>query len=201
MKTLASDLKIGICGLGRAGKDTAAEYLASITPLVYTAGTSYWARHIVFRSLPWWKRLWYWNADRCWRIHRHKDRGYWAKKIGEYNQEDPVQLYRDCLTEQNFLTGVRWKHEFKALQRAKLCDLWIWIERPGCVDPTCEIQPWDCDIIVQNNGTLEEFKARLNDLKELLLARDDTKRIVQELDQWTRAERLGLDVPLAGMGI
>lgn len=155
--SLASNLKIGIIGPGRCGKDTAAEFLAKITPMLYTAGTSYWARHIVYRSLPWYKRLWYWNADRCWRLHRHKARQYWADKIGEYNRDDPVQLYSDCLGEQNFLTGVRWRHEFEAIKKAGLCDLWVWIERPGCVDPTCELTAEDADIVINNTGTLTDF--------------------------------------------
>jgi len=134
----------------------------------YTAGTSYWARDIVFDSLPWWKRLWYWNSDRCWRKHRRNNRQYWANKIGEYNQGDPVRLYRDCLQNQNFLTGIRLRHEFEALKRAKLCDLWIWIDRPGCVDPTCEITAKDCNLTLKNHGSLRKFHKTLDRFAETL---------------------------------
>lgn len=165
-------MKIGICGLGRSGKDTAAEFLASITGLKYTAGTSWWARHLVF---DWFCKCdenlgsgpTYMDADECWR-DRHRFRNQWAKIIGEYNANDPVRLYRDCIAEQNFLTGVRWQHEFNAIKAAGLCDLWVYIERPGCVDSTCEIKPEDCDVTIHNHGTLDEFHGKLRRFASIL---------------------------------
>lgn len=154
-------MKIGICGHGRAGKDTAAEWLAKHTGLRYVAGTSYWARHLVFERM---SGYGYDNADECWQ-DRHNYRKIWAKIIGEYNRRDPVQLYRDCLAEQDLLTGVRWLHEFKAIKESGLCDVWMFVHRPGIpVDPTCEITADDCDIAIRNDGTLDEFHEKLRRL-------------------------------------
>lgn len=153
-------MKIGICGHGRAGKDTAAIELAKHTPLRYAAGTSYWARHIVFdymkaRGYP------YTDAHECW-MDRHKYRELWAARIGEYNKHDPVQLYRDCLKDQDILTGVRWRHEQKACRAAGLVDLWIWIERPNFYfDPTIEFTAADCDVTILNDGTEAEYLEKL----------------------------------------
>ena len=161
MKTITSNLKLGICGWGRAGKDTAAEHLALVTPLVYTAGTSYWARFLVFDHYQKTHPGRYANPDECWH-DRHNNRDEWAEIIGQYNRDDPVKLYRDCLEEQNFLTGVRWLHEQRALKQADLCDLWIWIENKRVKrDQTCQITAEDCDITILNNSTPEDFRRRL----------------------------------------
>jgi hypothetical protein len=160
-------MKLAICGPGRAGKDTAAEFLATISPLRYTAGTSYWARHLVF---DWMQRdgfPQYADAHACW-LDRHNHRQLWAEIIGQYNANDPVKLYRDCLADQDLLTGIRWRHEQSACKGAGLCDLWIWIDRPGCDDPTCQVRAEDCDITILNHGTLEEFHERLRRFASIL---------------------------------
>ncbi len=154
-------MKIAICGPGRSGKDVAADYLAEITPLRYKAGTSYWARHLVF---DWMTAAGYGyaDADDCWN-DRHAHRQLWAQIIGEYNAKDPVQLYRDCLQDQDILTGLRWRHEMLVCRAAKLVDLWAWIHRPGvCHDPTMEYEAKDCDVVIANDGTLEQFYAKLD---------------------------------------
>lgn len=153
-------MKIGICGHGRSGKDTAAEQLAIHTPMRYVAGTSYWARHLVYASISDHGQT-YENAEKCWQ-DRHNHRQVWADIIGEYNRADPVKLYRDCLQDQEFLTGVRWLHEQRAIKDANLVDLWVWIENPRVpVDPTCQITKEDCDIVILNCVGLVQYKDRL----------------------------------------
>lgn len=148
-------MKLAISGPGRCGKDCAAEWLGANTSLRYVAGTSYWARHLVFEQLNN-----YADADECWR-DRHNHRVTWAAIIGEYNRDDPAKLYRDCLREQDILTGVRWRREMQAVNAAGLVDLWIWVERPGiATDPTMEFGAAECDLIVPNAGTLGEYLGR-----------------------------------------
>lgn len=155
-------MKIAISGPGRCGKDTAAEHLATITPLRYVAGTSYWARRLVYEEMKWLGHD-YADANACW-LDRHRHRMLWAAIIGEYNAADPVKLYRDCLADQDILTGIRHDNERQAIKAAGLVSLWIWIERPGCVDPTMQYTAADCDLVVANDGTLAEFHERLRDV-------------------------------------
>lgn len=159
-------MKIGIAGPGESGKDTAAEFLAFITHTKYTAGTSRWARHLVYERMTEAGHV-YADADACWNDRRNH-RSLWAAIIGEYNHHDPVSLYRDCLAEQNYLTGIRFLHEFRAIQRAGLCDLWIYVDRQGCNDSTCEIRPEHCDFTIHNYGTMEEFHGKLRRLAACL---------------------------------
>jgi hypothetical protein len=153
-------MKIGIVGPGRSGKDTAAEFLRDEFGLRYTHGTSKWAASIVWASMTQHGYCRYDTADEAWE-DRHNHRALWAKIIGRYNEADPTRLYRDCIANQDVLTGLRWRSEFLACRAAKLVDCWLWIDRPGCLDPTCEITAADCDFTIRNDGTLDLFRERL----------------------------------------
>jgi hypothetical protein len=160
-------VKIGICGYGRSGKDTAAEVLSRLLKLPYKAGTSYYARHLVFDRMKW-KGFQYEDANACWN-DRHNHRKLWADLIGEYNRDDPARLYRDCLEGQNFLTGIRWKNEFQACNAAGLVDFWIWIENRNVPrDATCQVTMDDCDFAIPNSRSLEEYLVRLEKLSRIL---------------------------------
>jgi len=152
-------MKIGICGPGRAGKDTAAEFLRDEFGLRYTHGTSLWAATIVWAEMTKTGHG-YDTVAECFE-DRHNHRTLWARIIGKHNAADPVRMYRDCLQAQDLLTGIRWKNEFDACRAAGLCDAWIYISRPGTSDPTCEITAADCDYVIRNHGTLDEFHGEL----------------------------------------
>lgn len=153
-------MKIAICGLGRAGKDTAAEYLRDEFGLRYTHGTSRWAAMIVWVEMT--KRnINYDTVQECFE-DRHNHRELWAKIIGRHNAADPCRMYRECLEHQDILVGLRWRSEFLACKAAKLWDVSLYVTRPGCIDPTCEVLPGDCDYVIRNDGTLAQFHAKLS---------------------------------------
>ena len=156
-------MKIGICGPGMAGKDTVATELASILGLRYFAGTSKWAAQLVFERIG----RFYRSVEDCWNDRRNH-REEWARIIGEYNSKDPVALYRDCLKDQDFLTGIRWKHEFRACAAEGLVDLWIYVSREGCKDSTCQVTPQDCDLTIVNDGTLGDLNWKLGTIGSIL---------------------------------
>ena len=151
--------KIGIVGHGDHGKDEFANRLAKASGLRYIAGTSVYAAEFV-----WWmlRRRFeyaraYPNATACW-ADRRNHREDWARAIGEYNQDDPVRLYRDCLSFQDMLTGVRWRHEFEPCKEAGIVDLWVWVFDPRKPeDSTCEVTAADCDWVVANDAGLDEL--------------------------------------------
>jgi len=157
-------LKLGISAPGRSGKDAVAEMLRDCSVLRYTAGTSYWARHLVFKKF---RGIYdYPDAEACW-LDRHSHREEWAAVIGHHNARDPIQLYRDCLAEQDILTGVRWRREMLACREAKLVDLWLWVERPGIpADPTQEFTAGECDLTIVNDGTLEDLRKKVERIAE-----------------------------------
>lgn len=151
--------KIGIVGHGNHGKDEFANRLAHFSGLSYHAGTSVYAADIVFPQLhakyPWARK--YVNSVACW-LDRRNHRDEWAKAIDEYNRNDPAQLYKDCLGFQDILTGLRWRHEFKAVKDAGIVDLWIFVFDPRKpLEPSFQIMPEDCDGTVVNDGTKEQL--------------------------------------------
>ena len=159
-------MRLAICGPGEAGKDEAGDIIASLTDLRYKCGTSKFAAEIVWKV--WGKHQGYLSVDECWRDRRNH-RQVWASIIGDYNREDPVALYRYCLKEQDILTGLRFKHEMLACKDAGLCDLWIWLDRKGVPDDkTMEYGPFECDITIDNNGTLADLREKLRRLCRVL---------------------------------
>ena len=152
-------MKIGICGHGRAGKDTAAEFFRDEFGLRYTHGTSRWAAMLVWVEMTK-RQINYDTVQECF-DDRHNHRELWAKIIGRHNASDPTRMYRECLEHQDILTGLRWRSEFLACRAAKLCDVWLYIDRPGCDDVTNEIRPEDCDVVIRNDGSLDLFRQRL----------------------------------------
>lgn len=144
-------MRISICGNGRHGKDQSAEMLAEITGLRYVAGTSYWARHIVFARMME-DGIVYRDAEHCW-SDRHNHRIRWAEYIQQHNKSNPVRLYQECLENQDILTGIRFRHEMEACKAINLVDTWIWVFRPNFpLDPTCKVTREDCEHEIVNGG-------------------------------------------------
>ena len=152
-------MKIALSGPGRCGKDVAAEWLGAHTSLRYRAGTSLLAAPMVYEYFAQTGTL-YRDVQACW-LDRHNWRELWASIIADYNRHDPAKLYRDCLADQDILTGVRWRREMMAVNAAGLVDLWIWIDRPDAPhDKTMEFKASECDLIVPNHGDLAGYLGR-----------------------------------------
>lgn len=163
-------MKLGIIGHGRHGKDEVAERLAKHAGLRYFAGTSAYASGRVYH---WLRANYAWaakypNETVCWN-NRHLHRQEWAQVIADINHDDPAQLYRECLTHQDLLTGIRWRNEFEAINAAKLVDAWVWVERPGFpLDPTCELTRDDAQYKISNSGTLDQLDMLVQELAKML---------------------------------
>lgn len=160
-------MRIGICGASRAGKDFAAETLRDEFGLRYTHGTSLWAAQIVWAELTKTGHG-YDTPQEAWE-DRHAHRELWKRIICRYNADDKTRLYRSALQNQDILTGVRALDELRACREARLVDTWLYIDRPGCVDPTCEITAADCDYVIRNDGTLDLFRGRVCGWAEMWL--------------------------------
>lgn len=153
---------LAIIGPGTCGKDTAAKEIAAVLGWPVPRSTSEAA----------WGTIWaYWGHARYdSRAAMHEDRrnhrAMWARTIDSYNAGDPARLYREM--DERMLVGIRRRHEFQACREAGLFSLAVWIERPGLADETLTVRPADCDVILLNDGTLEEFAARCRRFAEHL---------------------------------
>lgn len=145
-------MKLVFVSHGRAGKDTALEYLASITNLRNAGTTSkYLARFVAKeKGLP---------VDEVYR-RRHEDREFWFQLGNKIRENDPGLLLREAFEHGDMTGGIRDMAE--AIAARKMADLVIWIENiwvPN--DPTLKFSAREADIIIPNNWGLPEYHERL----------------------------------------
>lgn len=154
-------MKIVILGHGRAGKDTACEYLAEITGL-RNAGTcsKYLAKYVAAElGVP--------ESEAY--ATRHENREEWFRIGNETRERDPALFVREMLAAGDIGGGIRSAEEFQAAKAEGLFDVAVWIENPRVpVDPTMKIDWRCCDLIARNAGTMDEFRTALDNLARLL---------------------------------
>lgn len=149
--------RILFVGYGRAGKDEAAFYISSKTPLRY-AGSFSWA------ALPHMANFLGLHPQVAWDT-RSKHRETWKNELDRLRKTDQCFLARKVLATGEVTAGLRDKAEIDAVKAEKLFDHIIWIHRPGIpVDPTVTFGPQDCDFCLYNNGTLDDFHKLLDRL-------------------------------------
>lgn len=143
-------MKILFCGYGRAGKDTAAMFLAKVTGLRY-AGSFSWA------ALPHMAKFLNQHPCQAWE-QRHQNRQLWKDELDRLRSTDQCFLARRVIEEGDVAAGLRDKKEIEAVRIERLFNHIVWVHRPGTpVDPTVTYTAGDCDSYIANQGTLEEF--------------------------------------------
>jgi hypothetical protein len=146
--------RILVVGHGRAGKDTACEYLASVTDLRFAGSTSvFLARHVAARlGVP---------EQEAYRT-RHTNRHLWHRVGNEVRRHDPGLLLRESLAHAEIAAGVRDLVEIEACRREGLADLIVWVANNRVpTDSTVTFGERDCDVTVPNHWGLDEFRGRL----------------------------------------
>jgi hypothetical protein len=148
---------IGLLGFGRSGKDCGLEYLASITTLRNAGTTSkYLAQYVADKlGLP--------VEEAYARRHESNEmRTIWYNYGNELREQGAATLIRMALQHGELTGGFRDKAELIAAREEGLIDLLVWVENYRVhVDPTVMFLPSDCDIIIHNGGSLDEYHNRL----------------------------------------
>jgi hypothetical protein len=94
---------------------------------------------------------------------RHNNRNFWIHACHALRANDLTRLVRWCLGTCHIAIGYRGKVEFHAVNRDRIVDCTIWINNHRVpVDPTVEFQRGDCDLVIDNKTTLDEFYRRLD---------------------------------------
>lgn len=154
-------MKILIIGHGRHGKDTAAEILRDEFGISFSSSSKTAFDKFIHAAL----MDEYGDADECYN-DRLKYRSLWYELICFYNRNDKTRLARNILKENDCYVGMRSMDELKACNEAKLFDLIIWIDAsqriPGSEgSDSMTINKSCADIIIENNGTKEEFYRKI----------------------------------------
>lgn len=148
--------KILFVGNGRAGKDEAAIFLGSITQLKY-AGSFSWA------ALPYMAKLLDLHPCQAWE-QRHQHRQFWKDELDKLRLSDQCHLARLVVQSGDIGAGLRDIKEINAVKAERLFDRIVWVERPGTpVDSTVTFTSEDAHEVIMNDGTLEQYHAKLFD--------------------------------------
>lgn len=143
-------------GWGRAGKDEAAQFAEKHLGLRYGGSTSWAAKEDVAKALGVHPQIAY--------DQRHQNRQFWKEYCDWLRRDDPALLVKRCLNDGDITAGCRDKVELYAA--APLFDLIVWVNRPGTPeDFTVTFTVEDVlalgGIVINNNGTLEDYHTRI----------------------------------------
>ena len=153
----------------RHGKDTLAELLNENFGLKFISSSQAAADIFIFDELK--DKYGYKTSEECF-TDRVNHRAEWYDMICDYNKEDRARLAKGILSRADCYVGMRDRGEIDECVKQDLFDLIIWVdasdrlplESPDSfnIDMSC------ADIVIQNNGTFEEFKEKVFRLGKIL---------------------------------
>ena len=146
-------MKVLVLGYSRHGKDT----FATLLGIPYTSSSMIACERIVFPELA--PKYGYKDALTCYE-NRHEHRSEWFECISRYCTPDKSKLTKEILKDYHVYVGMRNKEELDASKH--LFDLIIWVDASDRLLPedkmSCTVTKSDADMIVNNNGSLEDLK-------------------------------------------
>lgn len=178
-------MKLYILGLGAknrskenpqsSGKDYCAEYLRDKIGCTFESSSQFACKHFIFDLFK--EEKGYKTWEECY-SDRHSDgmRKRWYDEICKLNSKDLTFLSTAIFEIHDIYVGLRNESELRAAQ-AKWDDLvTVWIDASKRVESeskdSCTVTPDMCDLIITNNGTLEQYDYKLSRLAMLLGDKD-----------------------------
>ena len=150
--------KLLIIGSMRHGKDSLAEILRDEFGMTFESSSQSAADIFLYDLLK--DKYGYENSTQCYE-DRMNHRQEWYESICEYNKDDKARLAKGILERTDCYVGMRDRGEIKECIKQELFDLIVWVdasdrlpEEPATsfnIDKSC------ADVIIENNGTYEEF--------------------------------------------
>lgn len=165
--------RILLIGHGRHGKDTVAEILRDRYRYTFTSSSLFCAEHVMipaFRAIG----VEYHSARHCFderhgsSAHAGDHRTFWFETIKAYCTPDKGRLAREIFAAGNDLyVGIRDTGELLAAQQLGNV-VTVWVDASCRVEPeqasSMNLTPDMADHMLDNNGTLGELKARVDEL-------------------------------------
>jgi len=158
-----------IIGPARWGKDSFAELLNEHFGLKFVSSSQAAADIFIYNEL---KEIYgYTTPEQCYE-DRFNHRSEWFNMICDYNKDDKARLAKGILELNDCYVGMRSRDEIEECMNQGLFDLIIWVDAskrlPTENSDSFNIDPSCADIIVDNNGTLEEFKTKVLRIGKIL---------------------------------
>lgn len=165
--------KFLVIGHARHGKDTFAEILGEAFGLKFQSSSQSAADIFIYDELK--DKYGYKTPVECFE-DRVNHRAEWKTMICDYNSPDKAKLAKAILKTSDCYVGMRDKEEIDECLRQGLFDIIIWVdasERLPLEDPSSfNITKSDAHIFIENNGTLDEFMAKVLRVGKLLIKHD-----------------------------
>ncbi len=147
-----------ILGAARHGKDTLAELLRDNFGLKFLSSSQACADIFIYDTLK--DKYNYKTPEECFE-DRMNHRQEWYEMICDYNKDDKARLAKEILKTTDCYVGMRDREEIEECMNQGLFDLIVWVDASGRlplegkesfnIDKSC------ADVIIENNGTYEEF--------------------------------------------
>jgi hypothetical protein len=161
--------KVCIVGSARWGKDSMAEILRDNFGLKFISSSQAAADIFIYDELK--VKYGYKTPEECFE-DRVNHRAEWYELICEYNKNDKARLAKGILEKANCYVGMRDSSEIKECIKQGLFDLIIWVDASERLPPesadSFNITKLDADVIVENNGTYDEFLEKVMRLGKIL---------------------------------
>jgi hypothetical protein len=164
-----------IFGHKQHGKDTACEYLREKFGLSFISSSFFACKSFLYRQLQndFSHGVLYNTIQECF-DDRVNHRKYWYEAIRDYNTPNKTRLGAQLFNRHDIYCGIRDLEEFTALKAAGLVNLSIFIDASGRLEKesseSMKLDIEDADIVITNNGTLEQFHEKLDKLFIMLKA-------------------------------
>jgi dephospho-CoA kinase len=166
--------KILIIGHARHGKDSMGEILNKEFGLKFESSSQSAANIFLYDALK--DKYGYKTPEECFE-DRVNHRQEWYEAIVEYNKDDRARLAKGILERSDCYVGMRDRDEISECIKQGIFDLVIWVDasnrlplEPASsfnIDVSC------ADIIIDNNGTYEEFTKKVKRLGAVLYATEN----------------------------
>jgi len=171
--------KLLILGHARHGKDTFAELLNEEFGLSFKSSSQAAADIFLYDKLK--DQYGYDSSEECFE-DRVNHRQEWYESICDYNKDDRARLAKSILKISDCYVGMRDDEEVKECMNQELFDLIIWVDAsdrlPLEPETSFNINKNCADIIITNNTTLDEFKARTSRFGGILF--NHSVRVLEE---------------------
>lgn len=167
---MKNNKQICIVGSSRHGKDSMAEILRDNFGYKFLSSSQACADIFIYDELK--NKYGYKTPLECFE-DRVNHRSEWYQMICDYNKDDKARLAKDILKTTDCYVGMRDKPEIDECMKQGLFDLIVWVDASNRL-PNEGIESFNidkscADIIIDNNGTYEEFETRVLRFGKLLI--------------------------------
>ena len=164
--------KLLVIGHKRHAKDSMAEILRDNFGLKFQSSSQAAADIFIYDALK--EKYNYQNSEECFE-DRVNHRAEWYDMICEYNAHDKARLAKDIMSTSDCYVGMRDRPEIDECRKQGVFDMVIWVDASDRlplegtdsfnIDKSC------ADIVIYNNGTLDEFEAKVKSFGKCVFAK------------------------------